>query len=535
LRVDASQRFSAVDRRWRLGLALATAVVLGVGVRWGLPGLPNGWAADELNPFSAYEGLQQHFAGGWHDAVYPPLHIYLLALAEIPVLLLFRVLGLTIHDPAAYTALYVICRLVSVAAGVGIVLLVHACARRLFSTTAAALAGVAVLAVPPFVYYGKMANVDVPYVFWFLVSMIFYLRAFDGHARRDYLGLTIAAACAVGTKDQAYALYPLLPLPLWASYVAAQRHTGDGGGWWTRLRRWPMPSAAIAGVAALALINNLPFNWSGAMERFHNLVGPASQPYREFPATLAGQIDMLRLGVRHLRWAFQWPGLAALATGLGAAAARARRNPRALALLVPVASYWIFFIMPIGYHYDRFLLPVFVILAVYAGHGASVARDAIARWASPTAAATVLAALVISQLAVGVSVDLWMVRDARYAARGWMATHIPAGARVLGIGIGTYLPHLDGYDAVVTPHPNREDLARQRPAAVVVSSAYGRARLAGDRDALDLLRALETGQAGYRLAAEFDAPPPRAVPDMRGIRSNFDKISPRILIYLRTE
>jgi Dolichyl-phosphate-mannose-protein mannosyltransferase len=515
----------------RVLLATAAAVVLLCGIWWGLPGLPNGWAADELNPFSAYDGLQLAFAHGWHDAVYPPLHFYLLALIELPVLGLYRVAGTNIHQAGPYTALYVLCRAVTVAAGVGVVLLVARCARQLFTARAALLAGIAMMTVPPFVYYGKTANVDVPYVFWFLVSMVCFLRAAESHEARAYFGLTIAAACAIGTKDQAYALYPLLPIPLWIGYLQRSRAAPEPDPWWRVLRRWPMIPAAVTGVVALAMINNLAFNWAGAVERFHLLVGPASQPYREFPGTVAGQMRMLVLGARHLRWAFGWPGLAALVAGLVAALTDRSRRALAVALLVPAASYWIFFVMPLGYHYDRFLLPVFAVLAPFAGYGADRLWREATRWFGAAPATVLALAFVAYQGAVAVSVDAWMVQDARYPARAWLATHVPAGARVMGIGNDAYLPHLYGYDAVYEARPSRAVVAAAAPAAIVTSSAYGRNRFSDDPDALDLLRALDSGQAGYRLAAQFDRPP-GALIDLRGIRSNFDKISPRVRVYL---
>ena len=69
----------------------------------------------------------------------------------------------------------------------------------------------------------KTANTDVPYLFWFALSMVFYLRVLDGLRTRDFAIFAALAALSVCTKDQAYGLYLLMPLPIVMQLWRARR------------------------------------------------------------------------------------------------------------------------------------------------------------------------------------------------------------------------------------------------------------------------------------------------------------------------
>src|SRR6185295_2032369 len=94
----------------------------------------------------------------------------------------------------------------------GLVVLVYRCARLLVSHAASIASAAIVALMPAFIFYGKLANVDVPYLFWFMLATFFYLRAYTRDRARDYFFWGISAAIAVGTKDQAAGL--LLPMPV---------------------------------------------------------------------------------------------------------------------------------------------------------------------------------------------------------------------------------------------------------------------------------------------------------------------------------
>jgi hypothetical protein len=106
------------DWRVRTVLGLALALFF-VGVWWGLPGAS--WALDEIAPADVEAGWERGFRGGWHDK-FPPLHYYLMALAQAPVFVADRLALLTPALPLVDATRYLALRLLSVFMGVGMLM-----------------------------------------------------------------------------------------------------------------------------------------------------------------------------------------------------------------------------------------------------------------------------------------------------------------------------------------------------------------------------------------------------------------------------
>src|SRR5262245_5585603 len=157
-REDAAGR----TRTNRLWLALLLAASLGLNawmVTWGLPSI-TGWAPDELLPTAVLDAAARHFSNGWHDK-YPPLHFRLLSVLYAPFAGAERPVS-----PETYHRLFLVGRTTSLLMGTGIVLLVYLCGRRMMDERRALAAAALVAVMAPLVFYAKLANVDVPYLFW---------------------------------------------------------------------------------------------------------------------------------------------------------------------------------------------------------------------------------------------------------------------------------------------------------------------------------------------------------------------------------
>ena len=151
------------------------------------------------------------FSGGWHSN-FPPAHFYLLAWLFAPVLgaMTQGLLEPAVPGTPTYLALFVIERMASVVMAALTVVLVHLSGQQLYGPRAAAFAAFTFAFTLPFGFYAKLANLDVPYLFWFAVSFWFYVRIVQSRRTADHYWYAAAATLAVGTKDQAYGLY-LLP------------------------------------------------------------------------------------------------------------------------------------------------------------------------------------------------------------------------------------------------------------------------------------------------------------------------------------
>src|SRR5207244_528621 len=142
--------------------------------------------------------------------------------------------------------------------------------------------------VTPFLYYAKFANVDVPYIFWWAVSMAIYLRLLQTLRLRDFVLYAATATLSVCTKDQAYGLYVLPPVVIVWQLWRAHRAAGASAPLLRALIDRRLIAAAIPAAVLFAAIHNLLFNLSGFRDHVQFLVGPGSANYRIYEPTFRG-------------------------------------------------------------------------------------------------------------------------------------------------------------------------------------------------------------------------------------------------------
>lgn len=493
---------------------------------WGLPS-EYGWAPDELTPAAVLEGLGQRFSNGWHSK-YPPFHHAILAAAYSPWLA-------GAPDPHQTLVLFRAGRVVSLLMALGMVTLVYRAGRELFGHAPALLAAAVAGLSAPLAYYAKTANLDAPYLFWFAAALLALLRVLKEHRLRHYVALAACAAAAMATKDQAYGLFVLtVPLVL-AALHRHRRESGHPGSILATLTDRRLVAAALVAVTAVAVLDNIVVNPRGFAAHLALITGPASRDFRMFERSPAGLLALLAATVRAVLFTMGVPAAIAAALGLIFAAARGRERRLLLATLVPAISYCVTFIAVVFYVYDRFVLPIVIVLALFAGHALAVALERTRRRWLPLAVAAAIASY---SGARALAVDLLMARDARYAAEDWLRQHAEPPKLVAAVGPLEYLPRLDGL-SWRRMGPSRERLGHVAPDVVVINGDFARRAEAGGSDA-DFYAALAGGHAGYRRA--LDQPPSATLPFLdtetfRGddppVRSNLDKVGPRIFVYVR--
>jgi PA14 domain-containing protein/dolichyl-phosphate-mannose-protein mannosyltransferase len=521
-RVERSLRWIWIDpiRRALALLVVASCVLNAIGITWGVPST---WAGDELTPKTVLIALSQGFSGGWFGK-YPPLHFYTLSAAYAPWLLM-RSSGLVhVSDRASDAVLFVLGRLVSVAYAAGTLIAIYTAAAQLFGRRAGAFAAASMAVLSVFVFYAKTANPEVPYVFWFAVSAALYVRAIRTLALADIVLFACAATLAICTKDQAYALYLSVPIVLTALLV---RECGVRAV--TDRRLW------LAGAAAVILfvtIQNVPLNARGFVSHIRYVTGPGSW-YRVFEPTLAGQLSLLRLTVDLDRRSWGWPLFVTSLAGLVLAVANRKTRFVSICLLLIVASYYLTFIAVILYNYDRYLLPMCAVQAIFAG----VALD---RMVGPWRSALVAAVFTYTSL-YAATVDVLMLRDSRYVAEQWLLGHVAPGQLVATIFTDVTEPRMEGFNSIDIG--TLENLRRWKPDYFVVNADYARAVESGTPPG-ELVAGLQRQTLGYRLAFHYRTPAPwpwlpAPHPDLVGPRldapvfSFLRDINPAIEIYER--
>src|SRR5262249_5099452 len=176
----------------------------------------------------------------------------------------------------------------------------------------------------------------------------------------------------------------------------------------------------------------------------------------------------------------------------------------ALSLVLVVVSYYLGFIDVILYNYDRFLLPVCAIQALFAG----VLFD---RWIG-SAAADVRSwrmAGVAGVFAYGVlyvsTIDVLMLRDSRYFVEQWLRSHV---GRDESIGTMFPLRNLPRIQTDQSVEIKTVDALRHlAPEYYVLNVDYARAVPPNTEDGA-LIAALQQQKSGYTLALRYRAPAP---------------------------
>jgi hypothetical protein len=218
-----------------------------------------------------------------------------------------------------------------------------------------------------------------------------------------------------------------------------------------------------------------------------------------------------------------------------------RRCLPALVLLAPVISYYVGFVNVVLYNYDRFVLPMTLILAMFGGYAIDRFLGAATRARSWRAAA--IGAVFAYSVLYAATLDVLMLRDSRYAVSRWASERLKPGE-----AIGISGPH-ELEPAFTVPYidiQTRADLQRAQPAYYVLSADYARAA-PPEIEWGQVIAALQNGAAGYSLIARVrcatpwpwlpDGHPelvgPRSISSAVGAVSVLRDINPTLEIYAR--
>jgi Dolichyl-phosphate-mannose-protein mannosyltransferase len=506
----------------------AFALLFAVGIWWGWPAL---WAPDELDPPAILNAIGERFANGWFDK-YPPLHYYLVSLVYAPVLVAGRLGWLHVDSEPVLALLFLQARFLTLVMAVGTLAGIALLAARTLGRAYAWPAALCTGAFLPFVFYAKTVNVDAPYVFWFVISCLFLVEAHRTARVRDCVGFGLTAAAAITTKDQAYALYVLPALHLaWRIGRSRQGLVA-------------LLAGTIAGLAALAAIYNVLFNYVGFRDHVDLVVGPASAGYRMFPMTAAGEWALAKVTAGQFVWTIGWPGALLLLIGL-VPRSRTQAEPSVpVWIFLSALSYYLTLIAIIGYVYDRFLLPVTTLLALVAAIGV---RRLIDPPPQPVRAGTwgarlrpAAAALLIGWLLWRTaSVDALLVRDSRYAAEAWLRANLTPAAWVATVEEFGYVPRVERFRHRQIEATIAETLAT-RPDLIVVNTEF-LARSPADSPTRLWLDWLQTDGGPYEVAYRYKAPlrwsalrwQTRFTDRREDDFTNLDKANPEIVIFRR--
>ena len=555
----------------KIAIALLLIILLSlsinvVGIWWGLPSF-SGWAADEVVPMRVFKGIDKVFSNGWHYK-YPPFHFYVLAILYLPFWALYKLNFLDIYSLPVYTILFYLGRFLSLILSAALLIVIYLCGREVFDRKSALFAVIISALSSPFIYYAKTTNLEIPYLFWAMLSFLFYLRILKYQKLQDYLLFSTTAAIAVCTKDQAYGFYILTPVFLiWQHHrhltkttkvrprtkVAATQTPAKPG--FVRLalplkvafrslRHKNIVLSLAVGIGTFVLLQNLIFNWEGFSKHVQLIVSGDARIVPSYQQNIFGQLQILARSFTHIRFSMGWPLYAVCLLGFVRIISNFKKYTLFAALLIPFVSYYLFFIGALWFNPVRYLMPWAIAFALAGG-------KALAELLNPARqffkAKVILAiAILIYTVAYGFSINLLMVQDSRYTVEAWIERNIEPAASVLGVGDAKYLPRLDSLNAKIVRKPSLKPFSPQSPDYIITTSPYDRRRFEENTPEYEFFSQLDAGKYGknnYRLTLDYQASPLWSFfnskelyyrnREKRYVYSNFDKINPEIKVFKR--
>lgn len=289
-----------------------------------------------------------------------------------------------------------------------------------------------------FVYYSRVGNLDLPYTFWWGVSLFFLWRYFFGEGVPGWVLIAAgaAAAAATGSKDQASSfaigagilvllMSPREPVPFRARFRSAVVFT----------------LALIVSYFVLAILPE-PRHW---WNHFRFVTGPHAPT--DIPLTVAGEIELLGHFMRELLTAYTAPVL--LVSALGAVWLFRNGQARMFWLLVfPMVTYYLIVIAKTRVLYPRFMLPFAIPIFVLVTYGTATVADRLGP-VGRKAWIGVVGLFIVYQLAFSYGpVTYAQVFDMKRQLAAELPKHVPQGEGLLISRMQSYnFPNRDVYES----------------------------------------------------------------------------------------
>jgi hypothetical protein len=345
-------------------------------IAWDLPGTFT-WENDGVAPRDIFAGIGLNLSPGkGHN--YPLFHYAILGLLCLPILFpaaisapgwSIKSLTEAMLTVPVMTSCALVAKVLAVAMGIITILTLARIARITVSERAGVWTALFAATNLSVAYYGRVTNLDGPYLMWTVLSIDRLLTVARRGSPRDYFLFGFFVAASVATKDQAYATFVLvipvylvvLPLLHRVKLAAASLH-------WRRLFL-----AGITGLLSLGILGGGLINPTGFMARLSKLMGSASQDWRQYEAGLVG----IWANLRDLFFSqndFWWPWPLVILAWFGIVEAvlsptqdgLRNRSWRLLPLIAGMSSL-IFFTLAVGRSAHRFSLPIGLWMAYYGG------------------------------------------------------------------------------------------------------------------------------------------------------------------------
>jgi hypothetical protein len=440
-------------------------------VGWDLPG-SYGWENDGIAPRDFFAGIALNLTPGQGHR-YPLFHNVLVGLLCIPVLLPAALSAEEWTLPALMEQILTVpvmtgCSLVGKLVGLLMacvsLLVLARIARRTLSEQAGRWAAICAATCLSFAYYGRVSNLDGPYLMWTALAIDRLLTIAETRRRRDYILFGVLAGAAVATKDQAYAGF-VLPGLIYALLLPLRSDQPFG----PRAAHYKNTViAAVSGLVSLGVLGGALLNPTGFMARMRELTGGASQDWMTYARTPTGVMtNLVDIGLGQEQ--FYWPWLVVALCWAGVILVAARRGGEGIQSrtfrLLPLfagASTVVFFTLVVARCEHRFVMPLGFWLSYYGGVSSASLLSLCAPRGKNVLRLGQAGLIVLALWAAGHSFEVHLTQraDARNRVSAYLDT-LDEGTVVETYWLLVNLPHFDVSEGA----PYRLQRVSRRPIA----------------------------------------------------------------------
>jgi asparagine N-glycosylation enzyme membrane subunit Stt3 len=263
-----------------------------------------------------------------------------------------------------------IARVTSALMGTGTVLVNYYTVRRLYNHRAGLISALLIASSYGLIYYAHNANIDGPLLFWTSLGLYSFVALLSTYETRYYVLFGLFMALAIGTKESIYALFLGFGLLLLWFHIRHELRSGASRHLLSALWHRKLLYGLLTFIVASILVFNLPFNWKGAAKHIEihlddkgSVTG--SMTIREADSAIQGHAALVGEYLQHLLQTNGLPAFVLLAVGF--LYGLWRYPARAWMLLIPLITYYIFYLRIHSTDHLRYILPVYLLLTWQAG------------------------------------------------------------------------------------------------------------------------------------------------------------------------
>ena len=513
-----------------------------LAIGWGIPNVRS-WNPDDIAPAKPLRVVQTYTHGwdkypllqSWIDfVVFSPLLLYWNANKKFKPACESSIETCFSDSYGQLSILLILSRLLSALMAAGAVYWIYRISLLVFQDSLAAVLGALALTVSNvFVFSAHVGTVDVPYLFWFTWSIYYYARIIETNETQHYIAFGVLSACALATKEAVVGAYVLTGLMIYLAHLRGalkEMQTARIISFMRIHAHVRLVGLIVALFLTYGIINNVFFNWDGYVKHFTHWVGSNAPGVAPYSRRELGPVWLLKKFVVDLGAGMGRPLL--LFCMAGSVYVLIRNWKKAVLLIIPAISYYIFSIHSVHYSLPRFGLPVVVLLALFGGALAARLCRASTPWIWLCFPIIIL--VFFHGLLKSANMVMVMHNDSRYHAEQWLHDHVPKTTMIAVFSIPTYLPRFEliGYnvESIAGETLPINYLQKKGPAYVVLSSKFDRgARLKQE----EFLTALNEGKLNYVEAWDYRYESPLKPIMGDWYVSTF--INPRIIIFKRLE